>query len=82
MYIGDEYNFIYKLDFNTSTVTHEWNLNDIVGDVNADKGIESLAFDGTYFYAGIQGTSVVHQVHTIIIITFLLIPLHQMDVPM
>ena len=62
LYIGDEYNFIYKLDFNTSTVTHEWNLNDIVGDVNADKGIESLAFDGTYFYAGIQGTSVVHQV--------------------
>lgn len=62
LYVGDEYNFIYKLDFSSGKVTHEWNLGTIVGNTNDDKGIESLAFDGTYFYAGIQGTSYVHQV--------------------
>jgi len=62
LYVGDEYNYIYKLDLSSGKVTHEWNLRLIVGNTNDDKGIESLAFDGTYFYTGIQGTSYVHQV--------------------
>jgi len=68
LYIGDEYNLIYRLTLSTSdaasAVESEWNLNDIVGDVQADKGIESLAFEPAtgYFYAGIQGTSKVHVV--------------------
>lgn len=62
IYVGDEYNYIYKLDLASGLVTHEWNLRLIVGNVNDDKGIESLTYDGKYFYAGIQETAVVHQV--------------------
>lgn len=66
MYIGDEYNYIYKLKLSTSdpavAVEEEWDINSVVGNVQADKGIESLAYAPStgYFYAGIQGTAKVH----------------------
>jgi len=66
MYIGDEYNFIYKLNLLTtdpaSAVEQEWDISSAVGDVSDDKGIESLAYASTtgYFYAGIQETSTIH----------------------
>jgi len=66
MYIGDEYNYIYKLNLTTSdpalAVEEEWDISSAVGDVSDDKGIESLAYASTtgYFYAGIQETSTVH----------------------
>jgi len=53
IYIGDEYNYIYKLDKSSGLITYEWDLRSIVGNTNTDKGIESLTFDGTYWYAGI-----------------------------
>jgi len=68
MYIGDEYNYIYQLTLATSdaatAVEVEWDLNSIVGNVNADKGIESLTYASTtgYFYAGIQDSSTIHVV--------------------
>eukprot|EP00961_Rhodomonas_salina_P107081 1441778-Rhodomonas_salina.3 len=64
IYIGDEYNYIYKLDFSTGEVSTEWDLNSIVGNVPADKGIESLTYASTtgYFYAGIQETAKIHVV--------------------
>mmetsp|Transcript_29867 Transcript_29867/g.70403 ORF Transcript_29867/g.70403 Transcript_29867/m.70403 type:complete len:364 (+) Transcript_29867:293-1384(+) len=68
LYIGDEYNFIYALNLTQSdpatAVGMEWNLGSIVGDVNEDKGIESLTYAKStgYFYAGIQGSSTIHVV--------------------
>jgi hypothetical protein len=68
LYIGDEYNYVYKLRLATaasaSAVETEWNLRTIVGNVEADKGIEALTYASTtgYFYAGIQETSMVHVV--------------------
>jgi len=67
VYIGDEYNYVYKLNLETAdparAVEYEYDLRDIVGRAVAnDKGIESLAYAAStgYFYAGIQGTSTVH----------------------
>jgi hypothetical protein len=66
IYIGDEYNFIYKLKLDTnspsSAVEVQWDINSVVGSVPADKGIESLTYASTtgYFYAGIQETAKVH----------------------
>jgi len=64
LYIGDEYNFIYKMDLGSGEVTHEWDLGDIVNVFRTDKGIEALAYAKTtgYFYAGIQDTATVHVV--------------------
>jgi len=61
LYVGDEYNFVYKFDLASGTVTHEWDCNSIVGDIPDDKGIESLAFDGTYWYIGIQETAMIYK---------------------
>jgi len=66
IYIGDEYNYIYKLKLGTSdpatAVEVQWDINSVVGSVRADKGIESLTYAATtgYFYAGIQETGKVH----------------------
>jgi hypothetical protein len=66
IYIGDEYNYIYKLNLATSdpaaAVEVEWDVNSAVGTVQADKGIESLTYSSStsHFYAGIQGTSKIH----------------------
>jgi len=66
LYIGDEYNYIYRLSLDESdvdaAVDFEWNVRSIVGAVPDDKGIESLTYAPStgYFYAGIQETSVVH----------------------
>merc|ERR1711865_696996 len=66
IYVGDEYNYIYKLNLATSdpatAVEMQWDINSVVGDVSADKGIESLAYAPStgYFYAGIQDTSTIH----------------------
>ena len=66
IYIGDEYNYVYKLNLNTASpaaaVEYEYNLRSIVGAVRDDKGIESLAYAAStgYFYAGIQDTATVH----------------------
>lgn len=68
IFIGDEYNYIYNLtlsdDDPATAIGFEWNLRSIVGDVNDDKGIESLTYASStgYFYAGIQETSVIHVV--------------------
>merc|ERR1719343_1125128 len=62
LYAGDEYNYVYKLDFASGTVTHEWDLRDIVGSTPTDRGIEGLAFDGDWWYVGIQGTDTIHKV--------------------
>lgn len=64
MYIGDEYNYIYQMQLADCTITKQWDLNDIVGDVSGDKGIEALTYsvDTGYFYAGIQDTSTIHVV--------------------
>jgi len=67
IYVGDEYNYIYKLKLSASdpaaAVEEEWDLNSVVGtNVRADKGIESLTYASStgYFYAGIQDTAKVH----------------------
>eukprot|EP00961_Rhodomonas_salina_P007341 99198-Rhodomonas_salina.1 len=64
IYIGDEYNYIYKLDWSTGAVSMEWDLGSIVGSVPEDKGIESLTYASTtgHFYAGIQETATIHVV--------------------
>jgi hypothetical protein len=66
IYMGDEWNYIYRLTLGTSdpasAVEVEWNARSIVGNVNDDKGIESLTYAPTtgYFYAGIQDSSTIH----------------------
>eukprot|EP00416_Gambierdiscus_australes_P017874 CAMPEP_0171064830 /NCGR_PEP_ID=MMETSP0766_2-20121228/6512_1 /TAXON_ID=439317 /ORGANISM="Gambierdiscus australes, Strain CAWD 149" /LENGTH=806 /DNA_ID=CAMNT_0011520897 /DNA_START=45 /DNA_END=2465 /DNA_ORIENTATION=- len=62
LYVGDEYNYIYKFDLNSGEVPMEWDLNSIVGNVRADKGVESLTYASStkHFYAGIQDTAKVH----------------------
>ena len=66
IYVGDEYNYIYKLNLATSdpatAVEMQWDINSVVGNVNDDKGIESLTYAPStgYFYAGIQDTSNIH----------------------
>ena len=63
LFIGDEYNLIYQLDLHVadpaSAVVAEWDINDLVTNVQADKGIESLSFDATTgtFFMGIQQTA-------------------------
>jgi len=77
IYIGDEYNFIWKMDLTqtTPTLLDMWDISEIAdamvppdggrpdnpGVVPDDQGIESLTFDGTYFYAGIQWTQYIHK---------------------
>lgn len=66
LYIGDEYNYVYRLVLGVadaaSAVDMEWDLRAVVGAVDADKGIEALAYAGStgYYYAGIQETRTVH----------------------
>lgn len=66
LYVGDEYNYIYKLNLATSdpaaAVEMQWDINSVVGNIPDDKGIESLTYAATtgYFYAGIQETATVH----------------------
>lgn len=66
IYVGDEYNYIYKLNLATSdaaaAVELQWDINSVVGSVPDDKGIESLTYAAStgYFYAGIQETSTIH----------------------
>mmetsp|Transcript_40813 Transcript_40813/g.123234 ORF Transcript_40813/g.123234 Transcript_40813/m.123234 type:complete len:386 (-) Transcript_40813:265-1422(-) len=66
IYIGDEYNYVYRLTLAESdpatAVEVEWNVDSLVGPTNDDKGIESLTSSSKtgYFYAGIQGTAKVH----------------------
>jgi hypothetical protein len=66
IYIGDEYNYIYKLNLATSdaaaAVELQWDINSVVGNVPDDKGIESLTYAAStgFFYAGIQETATVH----------------------
>jgi hypothetical protein len=47
IYIGDEYNYVYKLMLGVgnaaAAVAVEWDVRSIVGNVGADKGIEALA---------------------------------------
>lgn len=47
IYIGDEYNYVYKLTLGVAgaaaAVAVEWDVRSIVGSVQADKGIEALA---------------------------------------
>ena len=47
IYIGDEYNYVYKLTLGVAgaaaAVAVEWDVRSIVGNVPADKGIEALA---------------------------------------
>ena len=47
IYIGDEYNYVYKLTLGVAgaatAVAIEWDVRSIVGNVQADKGIEALA---------------------------------------
>lgn len=67
MYVGDEYNLIYKLNLmgaGAAAVEMQWNLRDIVGSVNDDKGIEALTYSSStgHFYAGIQETATIHVV--------------------
>ena len=64
LFIGDEYNYIYKMDLETGEVTKEWDLREISNVFRSDKGIEALTFASTtgYFYAGIQDTAMVHVV--------------------
>lgn len=68
LFVGDEYNYIYALaldDADASTaITREWNIRAFVGSVSDDKGIESIAYAPTtgHFYAGIQGSAMVHVV--------------------
>lgn len=64
LYVGDEYNYIYQLELSSGEVTREWDLNSIVGNVPADKGIEALTYASStgYFYAGIQETAEIHVV--------------------
>jgi len=77
IYIGDEYNYIWKMDLTQTspTLMDMWDLNEMVdeevppdgghsdqpGVVPTDMGIESMTFDGTYFYIGIQYTQYVYK---------------------
>ncbi|CAK0911750.1 unnamed protein product, partial [Prorocentrum cordatum] len=61
IYIGDEYNYIYRLTLGTtdpaSAVEYEWDVADLVGgsSIATDKGIESLTYSSKtgYFYAAV-----------------------------
>ncbi|MFY0674796.1 MAG: esterase-like activity of phytase family protein [Bacteroidia bacterium] len=56
LYVGDEYNYIYRLNLETGAIEMEWDLADIGVSTNTDKGIEALTYSPITgnFYAGIQ----------------------------
>lgn len=64
LYVGDEYNYIYKLNLATGEVEQEWDLADVNVSTNTDKGIEALTYSPITgnFYAGIQQTACVIEV--------------------
>lgn len=56
MYIGDEYNYIYKMNLTTGEIEQEWDLATVNVSTNTDKGIEAITYSDTSgkFYVGIQ----------------------------
>ncbi len=64
LYIGDEYNYIYKMNLATGEIEQEWNLADIGVSTNTDKGIEAMTYSTTTgnYYAGIQGSGSIIEV--------------------
>lgn len=64
LYIGDEYNYIYKMNLSTGTVEQEWDLATISVSTNVDKGIEAMTYSATTgnYYVGIQDLGVVIEV--------------------
>jgi len=64
LYMGDEYNYIYKMNLATGEVEQEWDLADVGISTATDKGVEALTYSAVTgnFYAGIQATSCVIEV--------------------
>ena len=61
LYIGDEYNYIYKMNLSTGDIEQEWDLATIDISTDTDKGIEAITYSPVtkQFYVGIQATSTV-----------------------
>ena len=59
LYIGDEYNYIYKMNLSSGNIEQEWDLSTINVSTNTDKGIEAISYSHTTgkFYVGIQAYS-------------------------
>lgn len=64
LYVGDEYNYIYKLNLTTSEVEIEWDLADIGISTDVDRGIEAIGYSSITgnFYVGIQDSSTVYEI--------------------
>ena len=56
LYIGDEYNYIYKLNLESGEIEQEWDLAKIGVLTSTDKGIEAITYSKVTneFYVGIQ----------------------------
>ena len=63
LYIGDEYNYIYKLDLETGKIEQEWDLAEIDVSTRTDKGIEAMTYSkkSGKFYIGIQDSKKVYE---------------------
>ncbi|MFK7937044.1 MAG: esterase-like activity of phytase family protein [Saprospiraceae bacterium] len=61
LYIGDEYNYIYKMNLTNGDIEEEWDLSEIGVSTNVDKGIEAITYSAATgaFYVGIQDLSAV-----------------------
>lgn len=64
LYIGDEYNYVYKMNLSTGKIEQEWDLATIGISTRADKGIEAIAYSKTTknYYVGIQGSKSVFEI--------------------
>ena len=64
LYIGDEYNYIYKMNLSTGEIEQEWDLATIDVSTNTDKGIEAMTYSAATgnYYVGIQDLQTVIEV--------------------
>ncbi|MFY0631554.1 MAG: esterase-like activity of phytase family protein [Flavobacteriaceae bacterium] len=65
LYIGDEYNYVYKMNLSTGAIEQEWDLATIGISTRADKGIEAIAYSKTTknYYVGIQALKSVIEIN-------------------
>lgn len=63
LFIGDEYNYIYKLNLSTGEIEKEWDLAKVDISTRTDKGVEAITYSSKTekFYIGIQDTKTVYE---------------------
>ena len=65
LYIGDEYNYVYKMNLSSGAIEQEWNLASIGISTRADKGVEAMTYSPITknYFVGIQALKTVFEIN-------------------